>query len=105
VARAELDHNDRAIAERRTTGFIKVMVVRGKPVGATIVGEQAGELAALWSLAIANGLKMSAISAMVAPYPTIAELNKRAAGNYFSPKLFENDLVKGVVRIVQRWLP
>lgn len=105
VARFAFDENDRAIAERKTAGFIKVMVVRGKPVGATIVGTQAGELIGLWSLAIANGLKMSAISAMVAPYPTITEVNKRAAGAYFSPKLFENDLVKRVVRLVQRWLP
>ena len=36
------------------------MVVKGKPVGATIVGPQAGELIQLWALAIANGLKMSA---------------------------------------------
>lgn len=105
VARFDIGENDRAIAERRRAGFIKVMVVRGRPVGATIVGTQAGELIALWSLAIANGLKMSAISAMVAPYPTIAEVNKRAAGAYFSPKLFESDLVKRVVRLVQNWLP
>lgn len=105
VARFDVGENDRAIAGRQRAGFIKVMVVRGRPVGATIVGTQAGELIALWSLAIANGLKMSAISAMVAPYPTIAEVNKRAAGAYFSPKLFESDLVKRVVRLVQNWLP
>jgi hypothetical protein len=54
---------------------------------------------------IANGLKMSAVSAMVSPYPTVGEINKRAAGAYFSPRLFENDTVKKVVRFVQRWLP
>ena len=81
------------------------MVVRGRPVGATIVGHQAGELIALWSLAIANNLKMSAVAGMVAPYPTIAEINKRAAGAYFSPRLFDNPTVKRVVRAVQRWLP
>ncbi|SFR06590.1 dihydrolipoyl dehydrogenase family protein [Poseidonocella sedimentorum] len=105
VARFDYHHNDRAIAERRDEGFIKVMVVKGRPVGATIVGAQAGELISLWSLAIANRLKMSQISNMVAPYPTISEVNKRAAGAYFSPKLFENSTVKRVVRLVQRWLP
>ena len=105
VARFEYAHNDRAIAERKTAGLIKVMVVGGKPVGASIAGHQAGEHIALWSLAIANGLKMSQVSAMVAPYPTYAEINKRAAGAYFTPRLFGNDTVKKVVRLVQRWLP
>ncbi|MGH1413972.1 MAG: dihydrolipoyl dehydrogenase family protein [Pelagimonas sp.] len=105
VARFHYHHNDRAIAERKTKGLIKVMVVKGKPIGASIAGYQAGELIATWSLAIANGLKMSAVSNMVAPYPTVAEMNKRVAGAYFSPRLFENDTVKKVVRFVQRWLP
>ncbi|WP_386625296.1 dihydrolipoyl dehydrogenase family protein [Sulfitobacter geojensis] len=105
VVRFHYHHNDRAIAERKTKGFIKVMVVKGRPVGASIVGYQAGELINLWALALANGLKMSQIAAMVAPYPTIGEINKRAAGAYFSPRLFESDLVKRVVGFVQRFLP
>ncbi len=105
VARFDTAHNDRAIATRQNYGFIKVMVHRGRPIGATIVGPQAGEQIALWSLAIANGLKMSAIAGMVAPYPTLSELAKRAAGAYFSPKLFNSVRVKRVVRFVQRWLP
>ena len=105
VARADLHHNDRAIAEGKTGGKIKVMVHRGRPVGVTIVGPQAGELIALWSMVIANGLKLKHVSAMVAPYPTIAELNKRVAGAYFSPKLFESRTVKTVVGMVQRLLP
>jgi len=104
VARAEYAHNDRAIATGQTTGFAKVMVVGGRPVGATIVGAQAGELIQVWSLALANGLKMKAVATMVAPYPTLGEINKRAAGAYFSPKLFDSPMVKRVVRLVQRWL-
>ena len=87
VVRFEYHHNDRAIADRKTTGLIKLMVVKGRPIGASIVGHQAGELIALWSMAIANKMKMSKIAAMVAPYPTIAEVNKRAAGAYFTPRL------------------
>ena len=105
VVRFPYHHNDRAIAERKTTGLIKVMVVKGRPVGASIVGHQAGELIGLWALALANRMKMSQIAAMVAPYPTIGEINKRAAGAYFSPRLFESDRVKSVVRFVQKWLP
>jgi pyruvate/2-oxoglutarate dehydrogenase complex dihydrolipoamide dehydrogenase (E3) component len=105
VARFDFHHNDRLISERKTRGLIKVMVVKGRPVGVSIAGHQAGELINLWSLVIANGLKMSAVSAMVSPYPTVGEINKRAAGAYFSPRLFENDTVKKVVRFVQRWLP
>jgi pyruvate/2-oxoglutarate dehydrogenase complex dihydrolipoamide dehydrogenase (E3) component len=103
VARAEFSHNDRAIATGQTTGFAKVMVVKGRPVGATIVGPQAGELIQIWALAISSRLKMSAVAGMVAPYPTLGEINKRVAGAYFSPRLFESPLVKRVVRLVQRW--
>jgi pyruvate/2-oxoglutarate dehydrogenase complex dihydrolipoamide dehydrogenase (E3) component len=105
VARADFEHNDRAIATGRTTGFAKVMVVKGRPVGATIVGPQAGELIQTWALAISAGLKMSAIAGMVAPYPTLGEINKRAASAYFSPKLFDSALVKRVVRLIQRVVP
>ncbi len=105
VVRFDYAGNDRAIAERKTTGFIKVMIVRGRPVGATIVGHQAGEHINLWALVLANKMKMSAVAAMISPYPTYAELSKRAAGAYFSPRLFDSKLVKGVVGLVQRWLP
>lgn len=105
VVRFHYSHNDRAIAERKTKGFIKVMVVKGRPIGASIVGYQAGELINLWALALANRMKMSQIAAMVAPYPTIGEINKRAAGAYFSPRLFESDMVKRVVGLVQRFIP
>ncbi len=105
VARFELHENDRAIAEAKTTGFIKVMVVKGRPVGASIVGASAGDLIGVWALAIANNLKMSQVAGMVAPYPTLGEVNKRAAGAYFSPRLFENPMVKRVVGLVQRFLP
>lgn len=105
VVRFEYHHNDRAIAERKTKGLIKVMVVKGRPVGASIAGHLAGELIGMWAMAIANKQKMTAIANTVLPYPTISEINKRAAGAYFSPRLFESDKVKKVVGLVQRWLP
>jgi hypothetical protein len=81
------------------------MIVKGRPVGASIVGAGAGELIGLWSMAIANNLKMSAIAATVLPYPSMGEINKRAAGAYFSPKLFESRIIKRVVAFVQRYFP
>ena len=105
VVRFHYEHNDRAIAERKTDGLIKLMVVKGRPVGASIAGAQAGELINLWALVLANKLKMRHVAAMVAPYPTIGEINKRAAGAYFSPRLFDSAMVIRVVGLVQRWLP
>lgn len=96
---------DRARATGQTEGFVKVLVVKGRPVGVGIVGAQAGELIGPWALAIANRMKMSALAATVLPYPTLGEVNKRAAGAYFSPKLFDNPMVKRVVRFVQKVLP
>ena len=103
VVRFPYHENDRAIAEGKTTGLIKVMIVKGKPVGASIVGASAGELIGVWAMAIANNLKMSAVANMVAPYPTLGEINKRAAGAYFGPKLFDNPWLKRIVRLVQRF--
>jgi pyruvate/2-oxoglutarate dehydrogenase complex dihydrolipoamide dehydrogenase (E3) component len=102
VVRAEFAHNDRAQAEGKTKGLIKVMVVGGRPVGASLVGPQAGELIGVWALAISARLKLTAIAGMVAPYPTLGEVSKRAASAYFSPKLFANPWLKRVVRLVQR---
>lgn len=105
VVRVHYNHNDRAIAELKTEGFIKVMIVKGRPVGASIVGHQAGELINFWALVLANRMKMKQIAAMVSPYPTFGEVNKRVAGAYFSPKLFDSPMVKRIVGLVQRWLP
>jgi len=102
VLRFDFAENDRARAELATDGLIKVMVVKGRPVGASIVGAQAGELIQVWALMIANKLKIGAVAAMVSPYPTMGEINKRVAGAYYTPRLFESERVKRMVRFVQR---
>ena len=103
VLRFDYAENDRARAELATTGLIKVMVVKGRPVGASIVGKQAGELIQTWALVIANKLKIGAVAAMVAPYPTLGEINKRAAGQYYVPRLFNSPFVKRMVGLVQKF--
>ena len=105
VIRMGYDENDRAIAEGRTQGMLKLMAVKGRPVGATILGAQADELIGVWAIAIAAGTKLSKIAGAVLPYPTLGEINKRAAGNYFSASLFDNKWVKTAVRAVQAWVP
>lgn len=94
--------NDRAQAEQATNGLVKVVLdKRGRILGATIVGEHAGELIGIWALAISSKLKIGAIAGTVLPYPTLSEVSKRAAGSYFTPKLF-GPLTRKVVRFVQR---
>ncbi|WP_114284987.1 dihydrolipoyl dehydrogenase family protein [Candidatus Halocynthiibacter alkanivorans] len=105
VIRFEYAHNDRALTSGKTAGLIKLMVVKGRPVGVSIAGADAGELISLWALVLANKMKIGAVAAMVSPYPTLMEVNKRAAGAYFSPRLFDSPMVKRVVRLVQKILP
>lgn len=105
VTRFPFHDNDRAQAQGETRGLVKLMIVKGRPVGASIVGPHAGELLAPWCLAVSQRMKLSAIAGAVLPYPTLAETGKRAAGAYFSPQLFANPWVKRVVGLVQRLLP
>ena len=80
--------NDRAQAERTTHGHIKVVCdAKGKILGATIVGAQAGELIATWALAIAQGMNIRAMAEFVLPYPTLSEIGKRVALDFFAPGL------------------
>ncbi|MGE3992032.1 dihydrolipoyl dehydrogenase family protein [Pseudorhodoplanes sp.] len=100
-----LHANDRAQAERATDGIAKIVVgSRGRILGATLVTPHAGELIGLWGLAIAQGLKLSAIAGMIAPYPTLSEISKRAAGRHFTPTLY-GDRMRTVARLIQRLLP
>ncbi|MGB8274580.1 MAG: FAD-dependent oxidoreductase [Alphaproteobacteria bacterium] len=89
VLRWPFHDNDRAQAERQTTGLVKVIATpKGRVLGASILGPSAGELIHIWVLAIAQNLKIGAIAGMIAPYPTLGEANKRAAGSFYTPALF-----------------
>ena len=88
VLRWPYHDNDRAQAERATQGHIKVITTaRGRILGATIVGAQAGELIATWTLAVAQKLNIRAMTGIVLPYPTLSEIGKRAAIDFFTPGL------------------
>jgi pyruvate/2-oxoglutarate dehydrogenase complex dihydrolipoamide dehydrogenase (E3) component/uncharacterized membrane protein YdjX (TVP38/TMEM64 family) len=75
---------DRAIAESATKGFVKVLTVPGKDriLGVTIVGEHAGELLAEYVLAMKHNLGLNKIMGTIHTYPTMAEANKYAAGEW-----------------------
>ncbi len=80
ILRWPYSENDRAHAERETEGFLKVIATpRGKILGAGMVGLQAGELIQLWSLAMQKNIPLRAMADFISPYPTLAEINKRAA--------------------------
>ena len=85
VLRWPYHENDRAQAERVVEGHVKVVTAKnGKILGATIAGEHAGELIQIWALAISKGLKAKDIASYISPYPTLGEVNKRAATRFFA---------------------
>jgi pyruvate/2-oxoglutarate dehydrogenase complex dihydrolipoamide dehydrogenase (E3) component len=100
VLRWPCHENDRAQAERATAGHIKVVTTRGgRILGATIVGHNAGELIATWSLAVGQRLNVRAIATTVLPYPTLSEIGKRAAITRYMASL-----TSPVVRRIIAWL-
>jgi pyruvate/2-oxoglutarate dehydrogenase complex dihydrolipoamide dehydrogenase (E3) component len=89
ILRWPFHENDRAQAERETEGLIKVITTKkGRVLGATIAGTHAGELLSPWIMAVGTKQKIGAMAGMIAPYPTLGEVGKRAAGSYYTPSLF-----------------
>ena len=84
VTRYDLDDLDRAIADGEARGFVKVLTVPGKDtiLGVTIVGTHAGDLLAEYVLAMRHGLGLNKILSTIHTYPTLAEANKYAAGEW-----------------------
>ncbi|HQR70762.1 MAG TPA: FAD-dependent oxidoreductase [Burkholderiaceae bacterium] len=84
VTRFGIDDLDRAIADGAAHGFVKVLTVPGKDriLGVTIVGEHAGDLLAEMVLAMRHGLGLNKVLSTIHTYPTLAEANKYAAGEW-----------------------
>jgi pyruvate/2-oxoglutarate dehydrogenase complex dihydrolipoamide dehydrogenase (E3) component len=101
VLRWPLAENDRAQAERRTEGLVKLIADRkGRILGASIVGHGAGEMIAIWALAIERNLKLRDMTGYIAPYPTMGEIGKRAAVSYFVPAT-RKPWVRRIVRLLR----
>lgn len=101
VLRAEFSANDRARAEAEGEGFLKVVVAGGRVLGATLVGPGAGELITPWTLAVARKLKLTELASFVAPYPTLTEITKAAAGSAFTGTLF-SPRTRALVALLKR---
>jgi pyruvate/2-oxoglutarate dehydrogenase complex dihydrolipoamide dehydrogenase (E3) component len=85
VLRWPYHENDRAQAEHRTAGHIKVVADKGgRILGTTIVGAEAGELIQMWSLAISQKLNIKAMTEWISPFPTLSEINKSVAERYYA---------------------
>ena len=89
VTRYDMDHLDRALADREAHGFIKVLTVPGKDkiLGVTIVGYHAGELISEFVFAMTHGMGLKKISAVTHIYPTLLEANKFAANAWRTARL------------------
>lgn len=103
VTRFEMHELDRAIADGSTKGFVKVLTVPGKDriLGATIVGEHAGDLLAEFTLAMRHGLGLTKILSTIHTYPTLAEANKYAAGVW--KKAHAPERLLGWIARYHRW--
>jgi pyruvate/2-oxoglutarate dehydrogenase complex dihydrolipoamide dehydrogenase (E3) component/uncharacterized membrane protein YdjX (TVP38/TMEM64 family) len=84
VTKYGIDDLDRAIADSEAHGFVKVLTVPGKDtiLGVTIVGTHAGDLLAEYVMAMKHGLGLNKILGTIHTYPTLAEANKYAAGEW-----------------------
>ncbi len=84
VTRFDVAELDRAIADEEAHGFVKILTVPGKDkiLGATIVGEQSGDLIAEYVMAMKHNLGLNKILGTIHIYPTLAEMNKYAAGEW-----------------------
>jgi len=103
ILRWPFAENDRAQAERTTDGLIKAVTTkRGRILGASILGAHAGELILPWVLAVGQKMKIGAMAGAIAPYPTLSEVSKRAAGSYYTPKLF-SERTRKIVRFLLKF--
>ena len=104
VLRWSLAENDRAVAERDDeAGLVKLVIGGNRVIGAGILARNAGEMISQWSLAIARKIPLSTLAGLIVPYPTRAEAGKRAAGSFYTPRLFA-PRTRALVRFLG-WLP
>jgi pyruvate/2-oxoglutarate dehydrogenase complex dihydrolipoamide dehydrogenase (E3) component len=103
VLRWPYHENDRAQAEGATIGHIKVVTDRrGRILGATIVGAGAGELIATWALLTTKRSNIRTLLGVIIPYPTLAEIGKRASMTYFTRGL-TSVWVRRIIALLRRF--
>ncbi len=103
VLRWPFHENDRAQAERKTAGMVKIIADRkGRIKGATIAGANAGELISIWALAITKKMTLRDMTAYVPPYPTMSEAGKRAAVTFYAP-LTRKPFVRSLISFLRKF--
>lgn len=103
VMRVPLANIDRAIAERRREGVVKIVTHKnGRILGASILAPNAGEMILAWVLAISSKQKIGKMASLIAPYPTYGDASKQAAGRFFTDKLF-SPRIRRIVKFLLRW--
>lgn len=103
VLRWPYHENDRALAEQKTTGMIKLVTnKKGKILGASIAGHNAGEMINIWALALSKKMSLRDVTAYIPPYPTMSEIGKRAAVTYYAP-MTRKPFVRSLIRFLQKF--
>lgn len=103
VLRWEYAENDRARAERKTDGLIKIVAdKKGRLVGVAIAGAGAGEMINMWALAITNKMKLSNVRGYIPPYPTMSEIGKRAVMTHYGP-ITSKPFVRAVIGFLRKF--
>lgn len=101
--RSHFADNDRARADRQDAGMVKVVTTgRGRILGVGIAGPHAGELILPWVLAVSRRLPIGALATVIAPYPTLGDASKRAAGSFYTDALFSARTAR-LVRFLARF--
>lgn len=103
VLRFPFQDIDRAITDNETSGLAKLVVNKGKILGASILGPHAGELIHEIVLAMKTGAGIGDISATIHAYPTLAQIHRRTVNTWYGRKLFSPGtrwLVKWINRLV-----
>lgn len=95
---------DRAITDSETSGLAKLVVHKGKILGASILGSHAGELIHEIALAMKTGAGIGDISATIHAYPTLAQIHRRTVNTWYGQKLFSPG-TRRLVKWINRLLP
>ncbi|HYQ71162.1 MAG TPA: FAD-dependent oxidoreductase, partial [Gammaproteobacteria bacterium] len=104
VAQFPLAELDRAITDSATAGFVRILLRRGRIIGASLVGPHAGELVHELALAMRVGAKAREITELIHAYPTYAQLHRRAINSNYA-HLLRSKKVRTVAWLLNRLLP
>ncbi len=103
VLRWPYAENDRAQAERKTEGLVKIITdKKGKILGASIAGANAGEMINVFALAVSKKMKVQDLRGFIAPYPTMTEITKRAATSFSAP-LTRKPSIRRIINFLRKF--